>query len=202
MLISNIDSKSAIVSIFPKTIYYVKDLLEDGLDKLITVINDSDVETLKGVTLSVNSTHTTFNQLHKISEFEDLSNKILYHANLYGKLLGYSEKQLSELHIENMWFNRSGQGDFNFPHKHHGSMFSGAFYLQATKENRICFHNFEDSNIIPENASDLQNIESWIQCIPNHLIIFKGDLIHSNPRQEGLGEKIVISFNIMHKENR
>jgi uncharacterized protein (TIGR02466 family) len=197
MIIKNINSKSAIVSMFPKTVYYTKDVLpEDVVEILADALLNSNIETVKDTRLSVNSSHRTLNELHKIPEFKGVADAIMIHCKEYGKLLGYSDQQLDGLFMTNMWFNRSGKGDFNFPHNHPGSVFSGAFYLKATSENKIFFHNF-DNCIIPDNVNDYQNSESWLQCTAGHLIIFQGDLIHSNPRQKEDGEKIVISFNII-----
>ena len=197
MIIKNINNKSAIVSMFPRTVYYTKDVVPaDVVEVLADALSNANIETIKDTRLSVNSSHRTLNELHKIIEFKGIADAIMVHCKEYAKLLGYSDQQLDGLYMPNMWFNRSDKGDFNFPHNHPGSVFSGAFYLKTTSENKIFFHNF-DNRIIPDNTNDYQNAESWLQCTAGHLIIFQSDLIHSNPRQEDDGEKIVISFNII-----
>jgi uncharacterized protein (TIGR02466 family) len=197
MIIKNINNKSAIVSMFPRTVYYSKDILPtEVVATLADALSNPSIDTIKDTQLSVNSSHRTLNELHKIPEFKNVADTIMMHCKEYGKLLGYSDKQLDGLFIHNMWFNRSSKGDFNFPHKHPASVFSGAFYLKTTSENKIFFHNFDD-HMIPDNVNDYQNAESWLQCTAGHLIVFQSDLIHSNPRQEEEGEKIVISFNIV-----
>ena len=199
MKIENIDQQSAIINIFPKTVYYVKDVLDSNLDLLVNAIHNSTVETIKDTRLSVNSSHRTFNQLHKVDQFKKLADKIMLHCKKYGSLLGYSDSQLSKLKMINMWFNKSDQNDFNFPHTHAGSLFSGAYYLKTTEENKISFHDFSNMNLIPDNPNNYMNIESWLQCTTNHLIIFQSDLVHSNPRQINTGEKITISFNVVYE---
>jgi uncharacterized protein (TIGR02466 family) len=197
MIIKNINNKSAIVSMFPRTVYYSKDILPtEVVATLADALSTANIDTIKDTRLSVNSSHRTLNELHKVPEFKGIADAIMIHCKEYGKLLGYSDQQLGGLFVHNMWFNKSDKGDFNFPHNHPGSVFSGAFYLKTTPENKIFFHNF-DNRIIPDNTNDYQNAESWLQCTTGHLIIFQSDLIHSNPRQEEEGEKIVISFNIV-----
>lgn len=197
MNIKNINNKTAIVSMFPKTVYYTKDVVPaDVIEVLADALSNAEIETIKDTRLSVNSSHRTLNELHKVMEFKGIADAIMSHCKEYAKLLGYSDQQLEGLYMPNMWFNKSDKGDFNFPHNHPGSVFSGAFYLKTTPENKIFFHNF-DNRIIPDNSNDYQNAESWLQCTAGHLIIFQSDLIHSNPRQENDGEKIVISFNII-----
>jgi uncharacterized protein (TIGR02466 family) len=199
MKIENIDRQSAIISIFPKTVYYVKDVLDSNLNLLVDAIHNSQVETIKDTNLSVNSTHRTFNQLHKVDQFKKLASIIMEHCKKYGSLLGYSDIQLKNLKMTNMWFNKSDQDDFNFPHTHVGSLFSGAYYLKVAEENKISFHDFSNMNLIPENPNNYLNIESWLQCSTNHLLIFQSDLVHSNPRQINTGEKITISFNVVYE---
>jgi uncharacterized protein (TIGR02466 family) len=199
MKIENIDRQSAIISIFPKTVYYVNDVLDSDLNLLVDAIHSSQVETIKGTNLSVNSSHRTFNQLHKVDQFKHLADKIMLHCKAYGSLLGYSDSQLKNLKMTNMWFNQSDQGDFNFPHTHSNSLFSGAYYLKTVEENKISFHDFSNMNLIPENPTNYLNIESWLQCSTNHLLIFQSDLVHSNPRQINTGEKITISFNVIYE---
>jgi len=199
MKIENIDRQSAIINIFPKTVYYVKDVLDSNLDLLVNAIHNSTAETIKDTRLSVNSSHRTFNQLHKVEQFKHLADKIMSHCKKYGNLLGYSDSQLSKLKMTNMWFNKSDKDDFNFPHTHAGSLFSGAYYLKTTEENKISFHDFSNMILIPDNPNNYLNIESWLQCTTNHLIIFQSDLVHSNPRQINTGEKITISFNVVYE---
>jgi len=194
MIIKNINNKSAIVSMFPKTVYYTKDVLPaDVVGVLADALLNTNLETIKDTVLSVNSSHKTLNELHKVPEFKGIADAIMTHCNEYAKLLGYSDRQLDGLYMTNMWFNKSDKGDFNFPHKHPGAVFSGAFYLKTTPENKIFFHNFDDC-IIPENINDYQNAESWLQCTAGHLIIFQSDLIHSHRRQQRGGEQGAISL--------
>lgn len=199
MRITKITEDSAVFAMFPKVVYHAKNILCEKLDFFIDTISSLNVKTSKNTVLSVDSSHETFSDLHKLPEFKDLVDTIMLHTKKYGKLLGYSDHQLDTLLMVNMWFNKSDQGDFNFPHTHMGSLFSGAFYLKTNPENRLMFQNYNDSLLQPANPTELSYYTNWIQCKAGELMIFKSDTVHSTPRQKEVGEKIVISFNIVPK---
>ena len=95
-----------------------------------------------------------------------------------------------------MWFNQSFKDDFNFPHLHNGSLISGVFYIKTVSKNKIVFQNFSDQLIEPDDPTDLAWNMSWVDTEPGLLLLFKSNLIHSNPRQEDESEKLIISFNV------
>jgi uncharacterized protein (TIGR02466 family) len=135
--------------------------------------------------------------LHTRPEFANLVSAILEHCAIYGEQLGYGARQLQRLKIESMWLNRSDAGDYLFPHAHDASNFSGAFYIRTVAENQIQFHNYNSSLLLPDAPTNYSYTFYSVNCVPNQLLIFTGDLVHSTPQQKSPGEKVVVSFNIL-----
>jgi uncharacterized protein (TIGR02466 family) len=186
-----------ILTLFPKTVYCRNNVCMDQLDNLYTSISLLNVGTKKDTKLSVNSSHTTCNQLHTNSDFSEISNTIMIACKEYASILGYSQKQTDTFKFHQMWFNQSNKGDFNFPHIHNGMVFSGVYYIKTVPENTILFQDLTDMIVEPDNPNPLSYRSRWIDCTPGLLLIFKSDTVHSNPRQECDGEKLIISFNIV-----
>ena len=116
---------------------------------------------------------------------------------------GYSQKRINDSFIQSMWFNVSNRGDFLFPHMHYGSLISGAYYIKTTKENVILFHDdhknfYED----PEHMNEFSENVRAFECKTGRLIMFPSDMMHSTPPQTLVGEKIVISFNVVLENKR
>lgn len=190
---------------FPDTIYVTKDVcnyLLPSLEKSAKRIAE-EKGTIKSPSLWVNSTHRTASfEIKKIHPFDILADYIKYHANNYLQELGYHNKKL---HIINMWFNISDEGDFNFPHSHPGSFISGVFYIKSPPNTLIQFYdtNRMIGNIWP--ADDTNNYLSYdlvrYECATGSLMLWMSNFVHGNPRQMVEGEKIAVSFNIdMHKD--
>jgi len=145
--------------------------------------------------LNVDSTHSTNNFVFN-KEFDYLRKNIFEAVKSYAQALGYTEDQRNRLKFIHMWANESSKGDFNFPHNHAGSLFSGAFYVKAPTDSKITFYdNFNDMTVEPDEPTHLSHSYTRYNCVENSLLIFKSDLLHGNEKQED-GTKIVISFNI------
>ena len=165
-----------LLTIFPKVIYYSPKFCTDKLDYLTDAIQNLPVSTKKDTALSVNSSHTTYNQLHLLVEFKEFAENILTSCKEYSSSLGYSQSQCDSLQIANMWFNQSDQGDFLFPHIHKGSMFSGGAYIKTPLDNTIVFQELSDMMHEPDEPNTLSYSSQWINCIPGLLLIFKRDI--------------------------
>jgi uncharacterized protein (TIGR02466 family) len=189
-------SDASILTFFPKTVYYKTEFYADKLDYLYNELYSAKLPYFKDTSLSVNSSHKTFDKLYTLDQFKEFSNDVLENAREYGKLLGYSESQRNRFRMVNMWFNQSDKGDFNFPHIHNGCLISGVFYIKTAPNNKIVFQDLTDTIAEPEEPTELAWRMRWIGCKPALLLLFKSDFIHGNPRQEEEGEKLVISFNI------
>jgi uncharacterized protein (TIGR02466 family) len=154
------------------------------------------IDTYKDTKLSVNSSHKTFSKLYTLPQFAEFSKEVLEACKDYGRILGYDELQVSKFRFNSMWFNQSDKGDFNFPHIHNGCLMSGVFYIKTNPENTIVFQDLTDTIAEPNDPNPLSWRSRWVKCVPGNILIFKSDVIHSNPRQENDGEKLIISFNV------
>jgi uncharacterized protein (TIGR02466 family) len=149
--------------------------------------------------LSVDSTHASGDKLHTDPEFKDLVDVIFKNAEIFLKELGYSEEFIKRIKIGNMWANVSGPGDFLYPHIHPNSLLSGAFYVKKAEDSKIKFFSDILTSMIPEPSTINQLNYKFCEytCDPGRLLIFKSDFLHGTGKQSE-GEKIVISFNILH----
>lgn len=183
---------------FPTGVFVEDDLLTESLstfeDKIKTVRKEQGV--IRGSIQSVESTHKTFDQLHTLEEFSNLSEMILNRAKLFAKELGYTNR-FDMLHIDNMWSNISYEGDYLFPHTHSDSVISGAFYVKSPSNSKIKFFSNHSQMITPPDQmnSPLSYEYASYDCQPGRLLLFKSDTKHGTEKQPA-GEKIVISFNL------
>jgi len=184
---------------FPKTIFRSENVLSDNyLFKIKnlteTLINQNSLRT---GALSVDSTHRTDNLIN-YSEYSLLINEIKDRVKAFGEALGFCSKtQMQNLQIANMWANRSSEGDFNFPHVHINSIFSGVYYLSAPPNSMITFYdNVYNMAVDPANLNAFSYRHTQYPCVTNSMILFKSDLLHGNERQP-TGNKLAISFNIV-----
>lgn len=184
---------------FPRPIYYADNICSEHLDQLELnikeIVKNSGTETTKF--LGVQSTHTTNSELHLRPEFQILCNNISQHVFNFATILGYSPERSFKLNFGNMWTNISDIGGYNFPHTHPGAVISGAFYVKTAPENNICFYDKYEVVTLPDNKTMYAGEPIMYQCIPGRLILFRADFIHGNPPQTSVGEKIVISFNMV-----
>lgn len=192
--------------IFPQSIYYAPNVCSDILKDL--EIESKKIQeqygTMRSPTLFVDSCCWSAN-LKNIKPFDLLADNIKQHVANYASELGYGVTPES-IHIDNMWFNISNEGDFNFPHSHGDCHFSGAFYVKTTPENSIIFYNSQHFNgqvppIISERSNSLSHSQIEYNCVESSLMVWRNYMVHSTPRQMGDGEKIVISFNTVIKRN-
>lgn len=184
---------------FPKPIYYVDGVCLDQLASFEQEIKKvTTASGTKGSTyLGVDSTHLTASDLHLNPIMSPLVDAIKEHAFNFGTALGYSPVTAFKLSVGNMWANISDQHGYNFPHTHPGGILSGAYYVKTVPENIIAFYDKYDTLQLPENITEFSNSPVEYQCLPGRLLLFKSDFAHGNPPQKQVGEKIVISFNLM-----
>lgn len=189
---------SEIRAVFPKFIYRKDAVCLNHLDTFKQRIYE--IQDQYGVKsdylMNVKSTHLTHMKLHEDPVFKPLVDQIYESAIEYGIHLGYAPDYVFKLSIGNMWTNVSNKGDYNFPHIHAGSILSGAYYISTVPENKIVFFDNYNSMEIPTNINSDSYDRVTYDCVPGRLIVFRGDMPHGNPPQQGDGEKIIISFNM------
>lgn len=184
---------------FPKPIYYADGICEEQLPifegRIKTVMQETGTITTRY--LGVNSTHQTNCELNLDPIFRPLCNSITEHVFNFATILGYSPQKAFSLNIGSMWANINDQHGYNFPHTHPGAIISGAFYIKTVPDNIIAFYDKYEAIALPDGDTMYNGAPIAYECVPGRLLLFKSDLIHGNPAQLSVGEKIVISFNMI-----
>jgi uncharacterized protein (TIGR02466 family) len=183
---------------FPKTLYVLDNLLIDQLlkfeEEIKIILQSTNIK--RTGTLNVDSTHQYDDSIHDNLVFKDLVSTIYENSKLYLKELGYNEKFVNSLSIENMWANVSKSGDFLFPHVHPNSLLSGVFYIKTGSNNTITFFDDIHNMNVPSHHDNSLNFSTCdYDCEPGRMILFRSNFLHGTKKQSD-GEKIVISFNI------
>jgi uncharacterized protein (TIGR02466 family) len=103
--------------------------------------------------------------------------------------------------VESMWLNVNRPNDFNVPHFHDSSFFSGVFYVTGTegclvlKETNGFRSNKLDNKFIQDKDSPYM-VDNWnIFPEPNKLIIFPCWLLHYVFPYSGDGQRVSLAFN-------
>ena len=182
---------------FPKLIYYKDDLHKDRLDQWSDIVKFEleNGKTTYTSELSVKSNHGKSNLL-EIEELKPLWETIMDHSQWFVQYMGYLN---FELQLVNAWANISTKNDYLFPHKHPGSLISGAFYLKSSLTDSILFMDEESALMRPSHPHEMSWDKVTYQCSPGRLLLFKSDTLHGVTRQQTEDEKIVISFNLIGK---
>lgn len=108
-----------------------------------------------------------------------------------------------KIFVQNIWININKKGDFNIPHLHPGSFFSGVFYVNCNENSgNIVFENpaltFEYfiSNKEIEKNNNYNSGRMFHTPQNNKLVIFPGYLNHYVEPNQNDEERISISFNL------
>jgi len=187
---------------FPKSVYIAEGVRCDLLTLLENEIESLCLSepTTRNTSQYVHTSARTHNILHlERPSFQELSEDIMKHVKHYASSLGYDDQFISQLRVGKMWYNISYKGDFIFPHSHPGSFFSGAYYVKANPGNQIVFYDrldhYAEQPMIPNHLS---YNDATYDCVPGRLLVFRSDFVHGVPVQDFEGEKITISFNVIH----
>jgi len=184
---------------FPKTIFEAQSVLTDAEKRDFDYFLQNSVFSKKDNTrrnrmLNVDSSHTV-NNFVNAPEVSIFKSKILSLVKEYAQEIGYSQNQTDRLGFLNMWANVSAMGDYNFPHNHSGSQFSGVYYLSSTPTCDITFYDTLEKTLEePEIYNNLSYRYVRYECVENSVLIFQSDLVHGNEYQQE-GRKIAVSFN-------
>ena len=151
--------------------------------------------TVKLETLSVDSSHKTFDKLHTLQEMASLVEAIYKAAAVYLKEYGYNDSFIKETKIVNMWANTSTEGQSLEAHIHQSSLLSGAYYVESPEGSKLIFNDFTNTAPVPENITPMSCNYRWYNAVPGRLIIFRSDMPH-NTNVQPAGDRMVISFNM------
>lgn len=191
--------EAQIHEIFPKVVARHDNICLDLIPDMIELLNDIKGQTSGNQVLNVNSSHTTIETIHRLPVFKDLTEEILRVSRNFMFEYGYDPLRRKDLYMSNMWFNHSNEGNFIFPHIHHGSFLSCAYYVKANEEKHtVLFHDFtKNLHEEPVSFNKMNEVAFAMPCKVGRLLIFHSDFPHAVPQQEHEEERIVISGNMI-----
>jgi uncharacterized protein (TIGR02466 family) len=146
------------------------------------------------------STYGTNKKLHSHPAFEELNKLIMYHVNLYWKVLDINDG-LSPV-IDECWTNKHINGSFTDLHSHSMHPIVVSFYLAAPKDcGNIVFVNPMEYAIthIPYNYPVEDKINTSIYIESGDIVLFPGWLRHKTETSKTNEDRIVITFNIRYE---
>ena len=132
----------------------------------------------------------------------------IYDEKICETLLGESAKAISKNYnvktsygLKNLWINKNLKNNYNTPHTHPKSQFSGIYYVDV-KENGgdlVFFRNDISNSMLNLNniitSSDFHNVYC-IKPLKHQLILFSSNLQHMVTPHSDEGARISVSFNI------
>ena len=186
-------------SLFPKPVMIVENVCLEHLTLFENTIKAiiRDLGTKATEFQNVESTHATMNNMYDVVQFSPLVKEIQNYSCIFLENLGYTEENISQMRLKNLWANISTEGHYLFPHIHSHSVISGAFYVKAGEEDNIQFYNdLTDTTFVPPRESQLSRRFVDYKCKPGRLLLFKSNLLHGNVAKKDAAEKIVMSFNV------
>jgi len=135
-----------------------------------------------------------------ISDIPSLCDGILTEAILFALRL----EMVNTLAIDNIWANINGYKDYNLPHKHPNTIYSGVYYVKVPKNSGLLtlVHPAADSmqydwNNTTIKKRNLYNSENWsLRAEVGRLYIFPGWLTHFVRANQSKEKRISFSFNI------
>lgn len=143
------------------------------------------------------STYGTNRKLYLHPEFQKLNQLILYHVQLYWKVLDINDGLHPE--IDECWSNKHVKGSFTELHSHSMHPIVVSFYLAAPHDSgNIVFVNPMEYAIthIPYNYPVEDKINTSIHISSGDIVLFPGWLRHKTEESNSNEERIVITFNI------
>lgn len=111
-----------------------------------------------------------------------------------------SKKWDLEVFISNFWININGKYNFNYPHEHNSSVFSGVYYVKCNKESGNLIFERPDNQkfFIDESRDNEYRFQAYsIQPKPSQLFIFPSYLKHFVEPNLSNDDRISIAFNFV-----
>jgi|TARA_R100000084_G_C4626847_1_gene136229 uncharacterized protein (TIGR02466 family) len=111
-----------------------------------------------------------------------------------------------KIRLDNLWINENKKNDFNIPHNHPYSNFSGVYYVSVPKEGgEIMFLRNDPSVGGSNNFKFLKTSNFFTSCTikpkKNMLLIFSSHISHMvKPHLENMN-RISVSFNVVLSKN-
>lgn len=191
--------------IFPTSVFIKDNILSNELEiykKNILdyfEINKSE-KSFSESNLTNNSYFNTDNIFRK-TIFKNLMNEIYNNCVYFSKQLGFSDKQIYNYNIQNIWANLIKKHDYHVFHTHAdkgSALISGVFYVTAPENAVLNFKNLYSNCYTPEypeNQNDLNFYEYEYDCLPGRMILFRSHTLHGYNPHLSNKDKISIAFN-------
>ncbi len=182
--------------VFPTTIHYYDNVLEPKyIDSMVNYIEDKG----KAKTTLSEGWQSPPN-LHTHTEFQSLSEKIMYVSKEYLNELNYI---FDDYKITDMWATMLPPFNYHGPHSHSNNILSGVFYLKSNESANIVFADPRpQAHVLQPKLSNYQINNSAFRAYPsivNRLILFPSYLTHHVPVNKSNQNRISVAFNVMLK---
>ncbi len=174
-------------------------IVNQELDKNILDILDNEMKKNEGVFYTNKGGYQTENI------FQEKINNFLLNKSAELLVQNYNLKNV-KINLLNLWINHNLKGDYNSPHIHQTSNFSGIYYVEVSKEGgNLIFFRGDRSNQMLDIQSFLKDKdfqeEFHIKPVKNQLIIFPSHLIHMVTPHLDNKPRVSVSFNISIEKN-
>jgi len=111
----------------------------------------------------------------------------------------FNFKQKTNFTLLNLWINKNQKNNYNMPHTHPHSNFSGVYYCEVSKEGSLIFLQ-DDPSALAGNETFFydQEFSNTYNCVPekNKIIIFPSGILHMVQPHNEEKDRISVSFNI------
>jgi len=104
--------------------------------------------------------------------------------------------------LHNFWININSENNYNRPHIHQNSVFSGIYYAKTPQDcGGVVFHKSQELDYLHESYTDCQSRLTYaeVQYIPvqGRVLIFPGWISHSVQPNKSAEDRISIAFNFI-----
>lgn len=148
-----------------------------------------------------NNSFFTKNNIFENNIFDSLKKEIYNNCIYFCKQLGFSDEQIFNYDIQNIWANLIKKHDCHAFHTHATSgsaLISGVFYVDAPENATLNFKNLYTNYYtpqFPDCPNDLTFNEYKYNCFPGRMILFKSNTLHGYNCHLNEKDKISIAFN-------
>ena len=181
------------IPIFQDSILY-KSVVDEDLNKTIKSVLQNEIQNNPGNILSNQGGYQTKNITNNF-----ICDKLLKEsAELILENYKFTKVKFS---MQNLWINKNYKGNYNSPHIHQLSNFSGVYYVEVSDEGgKLIFYRGDKSNQMLEIQTLIKDKdfeeEAHISPVVNQLIIFPSHLLHMVSPHFEEKPRISVSFNI------
>lgn len=174
-------------------------IINEELNKTILNVLENQMKENEGVF------HTNKGGYQTKIIFDEKINKFLLERSAKLIIENYQLKNV-KINLLNLWINHNLKGNYNLPHIHQYSNFSGIYYVEVTEEGGdLIFFRGDKSNQMLHIQAILQEEDFreqfHIKPIKNQLIIFPSHLMHMVTPHLDDKPRVSVAFNLLISKN-